>query len=119
VARVDRAEEALAEAITFVVADRSVTGATYCLEALAAVAAARDDAEDAARLIGAARSARRRLAIPELTAAADAAQPVVARVRRVLPGSRFTELWEEGASCDLFERLQRVVDPGEAPAAQT
>jgi len=35
--RVDRAEEALAEAIAFVVADRSVTGATYCLEALAAV----------------------------------------------------------------------------------
>jgi alpha-D-ribose 1-methylphosphonate 5-triphosphate synthase subunit PhnI len=110
-----RAEAALSEAVAFVVADRSVTGATYCLEALAAVTQARGDVEDAARLFGAARSTRRRLAVPEWTAAADAAEPVVRRVRRSLPSDRFDQLWQEGAACDPFAMLQRVLDGGAAP----
>jgi tetratricopeptide (TPR) repeat protein len=110
-----RAEAALYEAVAFVVADRSVTGATYCLEALAAVTQARGDVEDAARLFGAARSTRRRLAVPEWTAAADAAEPVVRRVRRSLPSDRFDQLWQEGAACDPFATLQRVLDGGAAP----
>lgn len=117
--RTEQADEALAEAIAFVVDDRSVTGATYCLEALAAVAAARDDAEDAARLLGAAQSVRRRLEIPEWTAAADAAEPVVASVRDAMPASRFTELWEDGAGCDPFARLQRARDQSAAPVVRS
>jgi predicted ATPase len=118
--QVDQADEALVEAITLVVADRSVTGASYCLEALAAVAVARDDdVEEAARLIGAARSARQQLAIPEWTAAADAAAPVVARVRHAMSDPRFAQLWAEGASSDTFARLQRVLDQGAALADQT
>lgn len=108
--RADQAQDALAEAIAFVVADRSVTGATYCLEALAAMAAARDDAEDAARLIGAARSTRRRLEIPEWTAAADAVEPVVASVRGALTDTRFTQLWQEGSSVDPIATLQRALE---------
>lgn len=115
----DKAEAALAEAIAIVVTERSVTGATYCLEALAAVAAARDDAENAARLIATARSTRRRLEIPEWTAAADAAEPVVASVRDAMPASRFSELWDEGASWDTFARLQRELEQSPALADRT
>lgn len=96
-----------------------MTGATYCLEALAAVAQARGDVEDAARLFGAARSTRRRLAVPEWTASADAAEPVVVRVRRSFPTDRFDQLWQEGAACDPFVTLQRVLDGDAAPAPHT
>jgi predicted ATPase len=75
----------LGEAVRLVVDCRSLTGASYCLEVLAVDSAARGDLVEAARLVGAARAVRRRLAVPEWTAAAAALDAVTAGV--ALPDS--------------------------------
>jgi predicted ATPase len=108
--RTDQADAALREAISYVVADRSLTGASYCLEALAALAEARGDIEDAARLFGTARATRQRLQVPEWTAAADAAEPVHAAIRRVMPPEQFARAWDEGSDRDPFARLRGELD---------
>lgn len=117
---VDAAVAALREAVGIVVADRSVTGATSCLDALSAVALDRGDPELAARCIGAAQAVRRRLAVPQWTAAADAAAPTMAAVRAALPAGRFAQLGDDGARGDLFGLLRdglAVVAPSTAVEA--
>lgn len=101
----DEAGSALDEAIGIVLTDRSVTLASYCLEALAALAILRDDPRTAVQLISAARSTRRRLSIPEWTAAADAAGPALARAHRALSEADFADAWSAGAGCDVFSLL--------------
>lgn len=111
----DRARDALVEAVGIVVADRSVTGATYCLEARAAVAIAEDDVQGAVKMIGAARSTRERLRIPEWTAAADAATPVLAQARDALEPAHFATAWAQGAAADVFDLLEHATaGPGES-----
>lgn len=106
--REGRAAEAgaqLAEAVAIVLSDRMTTVATYCLEALAGLALLRDDAWEAVRMISAARSTRRRLSIPEWTAAAGAAEPLLTRARDLLSGDAFAQAWREGAADDVFAML--------------
>lgn len=112
--RTDQARGSLDEAVAIVLASHSVTGATYCLEVLAALAAAGGDVEEAVRLVIGARTIRRELAIPEWTAAADAAEPIVAAARRALSEDRFAELWQEGTSCDPLARLRGDLTEGSA-----
>jgi len=104
--RTHSAVDALREAVELILSDRSVTGATYCLEALAALALAGDDAEEAVRLVGTARGTRRRRMIPDWTAA-DAAEPVLAAARRELSPGSFAELWDAAAeqNADVLELL--------------
>lgn len=96
--RIDQAAEATSEAVELVLADRSVTAATYCLEAMAALWLGRGRAEDAVRLVAVAREARRRREIPEWTAAADAAEPVLARSAQALSSEAFSEHWRAAAA---------------------
>jgi predicted ATPase len=93
--------ESLRRASSFVLADGSVTGATYCLEALAATVLERGDPAEAVRLVGAARGTRSRRMIPEWTAAADAAEPVLAEARRTLPPDAFEAEWRGGFEEDV------------------
>jgi predicted ATPase len=95
-ARPTEALEFLHRAAELVLADHSVTGATYCLEALAAIAIERGETADAVRLVGCARGTRSRRMIPEWTAAADAADPVLDAARRALSPEMFAEEWGAG-----------------------
>jgi hypothetical protein len=96
----------LAEASEIVLQDRSVTAASYCVEALAAVLAAEGDHAAAARCLHAAREVRRRLAVPEWTAAADVAAPVAASVEAALGADWAPTSGEEVAASDLFWLLR-------------
>ncbi|HEX6257695.1 MAG TPA: DUF4062 domain-containing protein [Euzebyales bacterium] len=100
--RLDAARDRLDEAAGIVLVDRSVTAATYCLEVMAVMAEARGDLEEAARLIGAARGARRRLAIPEWTAAADLVEPTVQAIRAALPTDSGDAAFESDAHSDVL-----------------
>jgi predicted ATPase len=112
--RVDEATEAFDEARDLVMAARSVTGASYLLEAQAAIAMARGDADDAICALAAARSARARLGIPAWTAAADAAAPVLAQARAAVSPEHFEDRCQAGEEADPFTLL--AVDPV-APSA--
>jgi predicted ATPase len=108
----DEAEARLTEALAIVLPDRMRTVATYCCEALAGVALAGGDAERAAILISAARSTRDRLYIPEWTAAADAAETLLARTRKALSAEALDRAWREGADRDVFVLLEKVSRDG-------
>ncbi|HSE08997.1 MAG TPA: DUF4062 domain-containing protein [Nocardioidaceae bacterium] len=104
--RLGPALEELSDATDLVLADHSLTGATYCLEALAAVVRTSGDPGEAVRLIGAARTTRSRRAIPEWTAAAGAAEPVLAAARRELSSDVYLRSWRDGAQDpDVFALL--------------
>jgi predicted ATPase len=94
--RVSQASDLLAEAGGLVMEDKSVTGATYCLEALAAIRLQQGDAMEAVRLIAVARSTRRRRHVPEWTAAADAADLVLAAARAEVSAEVFADRWRAG-----------------------
>ena len=105
--RLEEGRTALHEAIDIVEAERSITLATYCAEALAALALAEGHASRAAALMGAARETRRRVMIPEWTALADAADPVIAGARGLLSAQEFEAAWlEEGSSWDVCTALE-------------
>jgi predicted ATPase len=88
--------ESLRRAGSLVLADGSVTGATYCLETLGGIVLERGKPAEAVRLIAIARGTRSRRMIPEWTAAADAAEPVLAEARRFLPAEVFDAVWRGG-----------------------
>lgn len=117
--RLSHAADALDESARIVLADRWATGTSYCLEALAAIAVARDAAEDAARFIGAAHAVRQRFGIPEWTAASAVAAPVTDAARATLGDDRFAALWDNGAQVDPFALLhdgvQRINAAQRAP----
>jgi hypothetical protein len=110
--------EALRESVGLVLSDRSLTGATYCLEALGAVRLAEGRAEDAVRLVSAARAARERRVIPVWTAAADAAERVLVEARHSLPPDTFGEQWLDGQeeSADVFALLEHTLEQERAAA---
>jgi tetratricopeptide (TPR) repeat protein len=110
--------EALRESVGLVLTDRSLTGSTYCLEALGAVRLAEGRPGDAVRLVSAARAARERRMIPVWTAAADTAEQVLEEARRTLPPDTFWAHWLDGqeASADVFALLENSLEPDqEAP----
>ncbi len=92
----DDAVRSLAEAVPLVLADRWVTGATYCLEAVGAVDLARGNPAAAVDLVALARATRKRRQIPEWTAASEAAEPVLLAARRLLGDDAFEERWRVG-----------------------
>jgi predicted ATPase len=94
------AGESLRRAGALVLADGSVTGATYCLEALAAIVLERGEPAEAVRLVAVARATRRSRMIPEWTAATDAAEPVLAEARTTLPREVFEAAWRRGLGED-------------------
>jgi predicted ATPase len=98
------------EAVTIAVEDESKTGASYCLEALAAVAVARSDLPSAVRLLASARSTRRRLVIPEWTAAADAADSLLEQARGALPPDVYRAAWQEGSAADVLPLLREAAE---------
>ena len=104
--RADEARSAVEEAIRIVEAEQSVTLATYCLESLAALAVGSGDASRAAELMGVARESRRRLSIPEWTAAADAAEPVITAARHELGAEEFHLAWRRGSTWEVFSALK-------------
>jgi predicted ATPase len=110
--------EALRESVGLVLSDRSLTGATYCLEALGAVRLAEGRPEEAVRLVGAARAARERRMIPVWTAAADAAERVLVDARHSLPPDTFGEQWLDGQeeSTDVFVLLEHSLEQERAAA---
>ena len=99
--RLDEATRSLRKAGSLVLADGSVTGATYCLEGLAAIVLERRGAAEAVRLIGAARGTRSRRRIPEWTAAAEAADPVLTDARHALGPDAFGVEWRAGFEADV------------------
>jgi predicted ATPase len=103
--QLDSARDRLDEAAHIALVDRSVTAATYCLEVMAVMAEARGDLGEAARLIGAARGARRRLAIPEWTAAAELVEPTVQAIRTVMPADDGDAAVESDAPGDVLALL--------------
>jgi predicted ATPase len=105
--RPDLAVDALSEAARLVVETHSITGATFCLEALGAVLLARGDPGGAVRLIGAARTIREQRNIPLWTATADFAELVLAPARDELAPEVFAEHWRSGTreSLDVFQLL--------------
>lgn len=107
--RLDAARDRLDEAARIALVDGSVTAATYCLEVMAVMAEARGDLEEAARLIGAARTARRRLAVPEWTAAADLVEPNVRSIRAALPAERRDAAFDRDAAADVLALLDAGV----------
>jgi len=104
--QVDEGHSALLEAIDIVGAERSITLATYCAEALAGLALADGDATRAAAFMGAARETRRRVMIPEWLALADAAEPVITGARRLLSDQEFEAAWAEGSTWDVCAALR-------------
>jgi predicted ATPase len=107
--RLDAARDRLDEAAEIALVDRSVTAATYCLDVLAVMADARGDVEEAARLVGAARGARRRLAIPSWTAAADLVDATVRSIEADLPADRRAAAFAEHADGDVLALLDADV----------
>ena len=103
--RLAEATRALDEARALVLAARSATGTSYCLEALAALALARDDGDVAIRALASARAVRERLGIPAWTAAADAAAPVLDQARATVTAEHFAACWRAGADADPFALL--------------
>jgi predicted ATPase len=95
--RPDDALRSLAEAVPLVLADRWVTGATYCLEAVGAVLLALGDPAGAVDLVALARATRARRQIPEWTAASEAAEPVLVAARRMLGEDAFDDHGRSGA----------------------
>ena len=99
---------ALHEAIDIVEAERSITLATYCSEGASGAGPRRGTMlSRAAALMGAARETRRRVMIPEWTALADAAEPVIAGARGLLSAQEFEAAWLEGSSWDVCTALER------------
>lgn len=123
--QVSQASDLLAEAAGLVVEDQSVTGATYCLEALAAIRLQQGDAAEAVRLVAVARGTRRRRHVPEWTAAADAADLVLAAARAEVSAEVFADRWRAGdqARVDVLAvladslRLQSPADDEDVPTA--
>lgn len=98
--RLDLAVGELCDATGLVLAQRWFAGATYCLEAFAAVALAQGDPADAVRLVGAARSLRERRRTADWTFTADAAEPVLESARRLLDEATFAQHWRAGLAAD-------------------
>lgn len=98
--RVDLASGELCDAAALVLAERWFTGATYCLEAFAAVALAQGAPADAVRLVGTARSLRTRRGTADWTFTADAADSVLEAARRLLDAASVTEHWQAGIDTD-------------------
>lgn len=106
--RLDAAALSLVEAAELVVADHSVTGATYCLEALAALVLEQGCPQDAVRLVGTARATRSRRGIPEWTAAGDVGERVL-EAARVTVAARGSEapVPPSADGVDVFALLTR------------
>jgi predicted ATPase len=96
----------LDEARHLVEEDRSVTGASYCLEAAAALALSEGDAAGCTRMLASAQAARDRIGVPGWTAAEHTAQAVAARARAELGAQSFSMLWAAGETVDPFMLLR-------------
>lgn len=98
--RLDVAAGELCQATDLVIDHRWFGGATYCLEAFAAVALAQGEPADAVRLVGTARSLRMRRGTADWTFTADAADPVLQSARGLVDEQAFAEHWQAGLAAD-------------------
>jgi tetratricopeptide (TPR) repeat protein len=96
----------LREALQIVTEQRSVTSASYCLEAVAALALRGGDTAGCVRALAAAHAARERLGVPGWTAAEHAARQLVDEARDALGAPAFEALWAEGAELEPYGLLR-------------
>jgi predicted ATPase/DNA-binding SARP family transcriptional activator len=80
-----------------------------CLEGLAGVAAAAGDAEQAARLLGAATEIRERISVPLLEPERAEVERAAAMARDALGGEAFARAHQQGRTLDLNQMLNHLV----------
>ncbi len=102
---VERALPLLEEAAELARRGRYITGATLCLDALAAVALARDDSLAAARALCTAAATRRRLGISPWPSMESALSELDRRARERLGEDEYEAVAAELEDCDTFAEL--------------
>ena len=107
--RVDDAIGPLEDATRMTSRARYQTGAAYCLDAVAAIALARGDAELAAGAVAMADATRTRLGIPVWPTVRSFVEELENRARRQLGSARFDDLPAASDDRTLFETLDEAL----------